>query len=185
MPRPGDPRAIHIAVFGPGSAIERVSEGIGTFFLRFPELAATREDVIPPALVTFVRAQIEAARKAGETEATALYLPNLIVRIAWLARDERELIAVTFSAFAMRDPVRAAERRFRLTRREREVLALLLSGMRGSEIARELGLSEATIGDYFKRLRQKTRARTRSGMIATLLGWTAPALPAVDAENAC
>ena len=65
----------------------------------------------------------------------------------------------------------------------REQVALL-RGLPAAQIAKHLALSEMTVGDYFKRLRRKTRARTQSGMIATLLGWSAPAASgAVDAED--
>lgn len=89
----------------------------------------------------------------------------------------------TFGVFAVRDPLRVATRMFGLTPREAQVLALLLRGFQATEIAQQLGLSEMTVGDYFKRLRVKTGAHTLSGVIARLLGWAGPVERVADAEN--
>jgi len=45
--------------------------------------------------------------------------------------------------------------------------------MGATEVASRLGLSEMTVHGYYTRLRRKTGTRTLSGMIATLLGWSA------------
>jgi DNA-binding CsgD family transcriptional regulator len=66
--------------------------------------------------------------------------------------------------------VRAA-RRHRLTRRETEVLALILDGSSAGEIAVALALSEHTVQGYFKRLLCKTGARNRVSMVAGIFDW--------------
>ena len=63
-----------------------------------------------------------------------------------------------------------ASERFGLTKREAEVLSLIVSGQRGSEIARMLCISLATVNDHFKSLRRKIGARSRSEMLIKVLG---------------
>ncbi|HZV76256.1 MAG TPA: helix-turn-helix transcriptional regulator [Candidatus Babeliales bacterium] len=63
-----------------------------------------------------------------------------------------------------------AAERFGLTKREAEVLSLIVSGQRGSEIARMLCISLATVNDHFKSLRRKIGARSRSEMLIKVLG---------------
>jgi DNA-binding CsgD family transcriptional regulator len=66
--------------------------------------------------------------------------------------------------------VRAA-RRHGLTRRETEVLSLILDGCSAGEIAGMLALSEHTVQGYFKRLLFKTGARNRVSMVASMFDW--------------
>ncbi|HTV73571.1 MAG TPA: helix-turn-helix transcriptional regulator [Candidatus Acidoferrales bacterium] len=66
--------------------------------------------------------------------------------------------------------VRAA-RRHQLTRRETEVLALILDGSSAGEIATALAISEHTVQGYFKRLLFKTGARNRVSMVAGIFDW--------------
>jgi two-component system nitrate/nitrite response regulator NarP len=65
----------------------------------------------------------------------------------------------------------SAARRFGLTKREREVLLLIMRGMHASDIAEQLSISQSTVSGYFKGLLRKTEARSRSEMVAKVLGW--------------
>jgi len=59
-----------------------------------------------------------------------------------------------------RQDLRAPARRFRLTQQQLDVLSHLLHGLTGGEIAEELGIAEITVGNYFKRLLSRTKARS-------------------------
>ncbi|MDP9072680.1 MAG: LuxR C-terminal-related transcriptional regulator [Actinomycetota bacterium] len=62
-----------------------------------------------------------------------------------------------------------------LTRREREVLALVGRGRTDNEIGAELGISVATVHTHLDRIRDKTGQRRRFGLVkvADVLGLTA------------
>ena len=62
----------------------------------------------------------------------------------------------------------------RLTRRERDVLAVLVEGHPNKEIARQLGLQEVTVKVHLKGVFRKLGAtnRTQAVHIANQLGWT-------------
>jgi DNA-binding NarL/FixJ family response regulator len=72
----------------------------------------------------------------------------------------------------------------RLTEREREVLALIARGMRNSEIAGELYLSQATVKTHVARLLRKMglRDRTQAAVAAYDLGLVRPRQPARAGE---
>ncbi len=59
-----------------------------------------------------------------------------------------------------------------LTRREMDVLRLLVHGKTDAEIADCLGLSVATVKQYVQRIREKTRLRNRTELAvqAALIG---------------
>ncbi|HZW52891.1 MAG TPA: LuxR C-terminal-related transcriptional regulator [Candidatus Elarobacter sp.] len=164
----------HVVVYDSELHVESASERIGGFFRQWPGLCSAEDAEVPEAATRFVRDLLAARNGAGGT-ATGLLRPALVVDVVELARYGRRTIVAAFDRFELRNPVRAAAARYKLTRRERDVLTLLLSGMGATEVARRLGLSEMTIHGYFKKLRQKAGARTLSGMMATLLGWTAVA----------
>jgi DNA-binding CsgD family transcriptional regulator len=64
-----------------------------------------------------------------------------------------------------------AARRHQLTRRETQVLSLILDGSSAGEISQMLALSEHTVQGYFKRLLFKTGARNRVSMAASIFNW--------------
>lgn len=113
---------------------------------------ASNELTITPAAAVIVR--------AVRLEGMACYLGLLVER------------------FVRREELQSASMRYRLSRREVDVLRLLLEGDSASEIARRLDIGECTVGDYVKRLFAKTNVRNRSEMIAKVLGWrTEPHVP--------
>lgn len=167
-----------VLVFDRDFQVENHSEGLRRLFARWPALQIGGEGV-PAEAVRFVREHATAYRAAGERETTALMFPDLLVHIVDVQGSAGMKIVAAFINFAHRDPIRQASRAFNLTPREGQVVALLLRGCRAAEVAKALDISELTVGDYFKRLRSKTGARTQSGMIARLLGWEIAGRPAV------
>ena len=166
----------HVVVYDCELNIESVSERIGQFFAQWPDLWNGEEADVPAAVTDFVRALV-ARDESGGRVLTALLRPALIVDVSRPALAGPAVIVAAFDTFAVRDPVRVAAQRYELTARERDVLALLLTGLGAAEIASRLGLSEMTVHSYYTRLRRKTGARTLSGMIATLLGWAGAPRP--------
>lgn len=55
-----------------------------------------------------------------------------------------------------------------LTKREVDVLALVLRGLSGAKIAQQLFISEGTVGDHMKSLFRKTKTNRRSALIAAV-----------------
>lgn len=56
------------------------------------------------------------------------------------------------------------ENTIRISGREKQVLRMLLSEKKGHEIAKELNLSEKTVGTYKLRLLEKTGSKTIVGL---------------------
>lgn len=104
-------------------------------------------------------------------EAAFMPTPELIVRVVPVERGRRYGVALVLEPYESRSLLTDAVRRFRLTNRELEVIALLLSGLGTPAIARRLSISETTVNDHVKRLLAKTSSANRTEMAATLLGW--------------
>jgi DNA-binding CsgD family transcriptional regulator len=77
----------------------------------------------------------------------------------------------TIEQYRERDSLARAARRFSLTTREVQVLALILEGTSASEVAAALHIAETTVQGYYKRLLQKTQSRNRPSMVATVCDW--------------
>ena len=67
------------------------------------------------------------------------------------------------------DPCGAAGREVRLSRRQREILALVAQGGSDNEIAMELCLSAKTVSWYVKEIRARLDARSRAHAVALAL----------------
>lgn len=108
---------------------------------------------------------------AQRVEDAFMPAPDLIVRVVPVERGPRYAIALVLEPYAQRAPLGEAIRRFRLTNRELEVIALLFSGFSAQEVAQRLGISDTTVNDHVKRLLAKTSSANRTEMAAKLLGW--------------
>lgn len=115
---------------------------------------------VPAALITYLR---ELPDDVGAT-VTALVTDYLLHMKKLRGREQFYLVSV--ERVAQRDHVSRATERYRLTRREAEVLSHLLSGNRANEIALELGISPTTVSDYLTNLLRKTNSRNRSEMLS-------------------
>jgi DNA-binding CsgD family transcriptional regulator len=59
---------------------------------------------------------------------------------------------------------------YELTRRERELVALVLEGLATKQLAAALGISAYTVQDHLKAVFAKTRARNRVELVSQLAG---------------
>jgi two-component system nitrate/nitrite response regulator NarL len=68
-------------------------------------------------------------------------------------------------AFLQDEPLRQKKTSVHLTTREREILALVVEGLKNLEIAGQLGVTERTVETYRHRLMQKLEVRSVAGLI--------------------
>jgi DNA-binding NarL/FixJ family response regulator len=108
---------------------------------------------------------------AQRTEAAFMPSPETIVRVVPIEHGRHYAIALVLEPYESRSLLTDAVRRFRLTNRELEVIALLFSGLGTPGLAKRLSISETTVNDHVKRLLAKTNSANRTEMAATLLGW--------------
>jgi len=102
----------------------------------------------------------------------AFVAPGRLMRLHSLRGPGKPLFVLILEPFRNRDTIPVAARRYALTKRELEILMLILEGASASEIAVALHISEHTVQGYFKRLLKKTRSRNRAAMVANVLGWS-------------
>ena len=98
-------------------------------------------------------------------------LPTTILRVTQLSGPAGSFVAVFIEEHQRREDLAGAARRYGLSRRELEVLTLILGGMNATEIAANMNIAETTVSDYFKHLLRKTGAKNRADMLAKVLGW--------------
>ena len=100
---------------------------------------------------------------------------GLVVRVVPLWGSDGNRYALYLEKEARREDLKEAARRFLFTRRELEVLDLILAGFNASEIAVRLHIAEVTVFDHFKHISHKTNARNRADMLAKIFNWQTPA----------
>jgi DNA-binding CsgD family transcriptional regulator len=110
-----------------------------------------------------------------------------ILRVVRVTGGEGTVFILSIEEDKNHSSLLRAARRHELTRRETEVLGLILDGSSAGEIAEALAISEHTVQGYFKRLLYKTGARNRVSMVAAILDWNrhmrvAPPVTAVPAK---
>jgi DNA-binding NarL/FixJ family response regulator len=139
---------------------------------------------LPPPVETAVRQVLDGWRDGSPAEeAVVPILPEVVLRVSRLTGDDSHYVALFFETRARRDDVAHAAERYALTKREVEVLALLLRGATPAEIAEHLTIAETTVGDYTKQLLRKTGAKNRADMVARVLGWSSRERRSRDAQE--
>jgi DNA-binding CsgD family transcriptional regulator len=128
---------------------------------------------LPEPLNGAVRDVIASWDVSSAAEAVVEPIPDVALRVSRLRGESGSYIAVFCENLARRDDIQHAASTFSLTRREQEVLRLVMQGFSTPEIATELTIAETTVSDYFKQLLRKTGAKNRTEMIARVLGWSA------------
>lgn len=153
---------LHADAFGSGRELTTVdrdnlftfAEGFGMIFERIVLVQRLQEQ----------REQVRSAFRAAER-----HLDRLADAELRLARTERDTSDVTTTAAAGMFAPSESRLELLLTAREREVLALMVSGARNSAIADQLVISEGTVKSHVKNICRKLRAANRAEAVSKYL----------------
>lgn len=115
---------------------------------------------------------------APKAVGVGLPVPFLVVRTQPMSGPAGLFIGVRIDRFRPANSLTGAADRFHISRRELQVLALLLDGNRLDQIALQLHIATSTVQDHLKSMLGKTASRNRSELIARVLGWES--MPKVD-----
>ena len=98
-----------------------------------------------------------------------LLLRGLCVPDEPLVRNSRLLIIMEKLNQKLECPDANIQQRYHLTEREQMVIIYLMLGFTNKEIANRLNLSEYTVKEHLKRIMQKTKTTTRTGLLARMI----------------
>lgn len=134
-----------------------------------------------PEVAELVARLIAEAGAGGSTDRRVCLLDeNRSLRLSPLVGCGETLFALVVETNRNNDSLLRAASRYKLTKRQCDVLALILAGSSVSEIAEELHISENTVQGYVKTLLSKTQSRNRPAMVANVLDWNQ--VRAIDGE---
>jgi len=108
--------------------------------------------------------------EASESESIVISPTGLLLRLVEFSGSAGEHYGLFVEPFQERDTVREAVRRYKITRREVDVLQMLLRGAATEEIAGSLHIAETTVQDHIKNIATKTGSRSRAEIVARVLG---------------
>lgn len=91
-----------------------------------------------------------------------------VLRIVPLNASLAGCVAIFIESFARRGSIFEAAKTFGLTKRESEVLPLLVRGKTNAEIADALCVAESTVGDYVKSILRKAGTSKRVELISRI-----------------
>lgn len=119
-----------------------------------------------------VKSLVDHCVNSGERYSQAAFFDaHRFVRVTRLDGPHGFSFAVSVEIFRGGDSLSRATRKYRLTPREIDVLAMILEGGSATEIAGALKIAETTVQGYYKRLLSKTQSRNRPAMVANVLDW--------------
>ncbi|GAB4207736.1 MAG: response regulator transcription factor [Sandaracinaceae bacterium] len=120
-----------------------------------------------PVLIATGVFQRDVARKSAALDASCVFKPDLDGLVETFAARAAE--AFRHRAEAEADAVAMLGESLRLTSRETELLALLVRGERGRELARRTGVSENTLKTRVRRLLEKFEESSLEAVGRTIL----------------
>jgi DNA-binding CsgD family transcriptional regulator len=95
---------------------------------------------------------------------------SIIARIMPLS-GPAHLAAISLERVTYREMASGAMTRYGISKRESDIVKGLFAGLSSSDMAKELKISEMTVQGHVKRILAKTKSKTRTEMVAKLLGW--------------
>jgi DNA-binding NarL/FixJ family response regulator len=71
-----------------------------------------------------------------------------------------------------KESLRRASSHFRISKREFEVVQLLINGCTNKEISKQMNIAECTVKDYLNNIMKKVHTSTRTGVVAKILTYS-------------
>jgi DNA-binding CsgD family transcriptional regulator len=96
-------------------------------------------------------------------------------------RKAHQVLIVLDFPCSKQTAITEATERFQLTKREQQTLERLIKGYTNKEIANELGVTEPTVKVFIKRLMEKMRCSTRTGIVSITLNGSAGTVASEEA----
>ncbi|MDQ6826744.1 MAG: helix-turn-helix transcriptional regulator [Candidatus Eremiobacteraeota bacterium] len=130
-----------------------------------------RTHALPELVGNTVRSLAERRQLENCADQTLVALPNpsMVVSAVWLEGQRRNNIAVFVERFKARNYVNQATERYALSKREEDVLELLVRGARTSEIAKSLFIAPTTVIYHLNSLMVKTDSHNRTEIVSKAL----------------
>jgi DNA-binding CsgD family transcriptional regulator len=125
-----------------------------------------------PELEAAVKTMI-AELERDDSETLLLLAGERAMRLSPLRNGSEKQFALVIETDRNENCIARAASRYGLTRRQIEVLLLVLEGANAGEVARALGIAEYTAQGHIKALLEKTKSRNRAAMVAKVLDWSA------------
>jgi len=126
--------------------------------------------LLPEIEAVFLRMKDSLERSDGS--GTLLVVGERAMRLSPLKSRNENLFALVIETDRYEHPLTRAASRYGLTRRQIEVLLLVLEGANAGEVARALNIAEYTAQGHVKALLVKTGSRNRAAMAAKVLDWS-------------
>jgi DNA-binding CsgD family transcriptional regulator len=126
-------------------------------------------DALPPPIEQIVRNLMH--RVTRVSDGMLGMDGNTVVRIIKPDTPNSELTCVFIETLRTRNPLGEAVERHGMTKRQAEVLKLLMQGAPNTDIALQLHIAPTTVEDHVRNIAAKTDVRTRSQIVAHVLGF--------------
>lgn len=136
---------------------------------RRKEFRPAENGALPPSLEYTVLKLFAQADEHHEGVWRAAVSASIAVRVFELDGGPSPAYAVMVERFALRDQMETVANRYSLSPRERQVLGLVVKGLRNEEIAQHLFISKSTAIFHVKQLLTKTSSRNRTEMVAKII----------------
>ena len=131
----------------------------------------TRDGTLQAPLERAIAQMVADLAPGVEAHTATRSLPFASVRVTRMTGGQTPLYLVAVEPLRRRSGVLRAITRFKLSRREGQVLTEALRGASSTEIAERLSIASSTATFHLKALLRKTGARNRAELTSRVLGW--------------
>ncbi len=126
---------------------------------------------LPPFVADAVRSLQERSQRQVRRDDGSLSLMDgsNIIRISPVHGGIGTYTAVYVEQFRYRDDLRKIVNKYRITRRETQILRLLIAGKTTSELSDYLAIAVSTVVQHIKTMMSKTNSRTRTELLGKVM----------------
>jgi len=136
---------------------------------RRSEFRIGESGALPPSIEYTVLKLLAQSEGPADGVWRAAVSSSVAVRVIELAGGPSQAYIIMVERFALRDQMESLASRYGLSPRERQVLGLVVKGLRNDEIAQHLFISKSTAIFHVKQLLTKTSSRNRTEMVAKII----------------
>lgn len=91
---------------------------------------------------------------------------DILLRVIPMQTNTAECVVIMVESFGHRGSLSRAAKVYRLTKRETEILALVVQGLSNAEISEALYVAQSTVADHVKNVMRKTRTTKRIHLLS-------------------
>lgn len=135
---------------------------------RLPHAGGRVKDILAPEAFRRAEILVRGLQRGGVSASVSIVPPNTLVRVTRLYGASAALYGIFVEEYQARDSINSAAKRYNLSRREVEIVSLIVRGESTNSIAERLFIAPGTVNSHVKSIARKMGSSKRTEIVAKI-----------------